>query len=60
MAERVRHLISPYDCTGKVVPVTDRAWTRCGRFLYHVQPQPKRVPVCKVCERNRAKERSNA
>ncbi len=51
--ERVRHLVSPYDCTGKRVTLADRGWTRCGRLLYHTEPQPKRGRVCKVCARNK-------
>jgi len=50
---RVRHLVSPFDCTGKRVPPADRGWTRCGRLLYHVEPQPKRAHLCKVCVRAR-------
>jgi hypothetical protein len=48
---RVRHLVSPFDCTGKPAPATERGWTWCGRLLYHVEPIPKTGPVCKVCER---------
>lgn len=59
MADRVRHLVSPLDCCGRRVPAKDRQWTRCSRLLYHVWPNPKRGPVCKVCERNRAKEQRN-
>lgn len=52
--KRVRHLVSPFDCTGKRVLPADRQWTRCGRLLYHVVPQPKGAPACQVCERVRA------
>lgn len=48
---RVRHLVSPFDVTSSPVPEPDRQWTWCGRLLYHVEPIPKRGPVCKVCVR---------
>src|SRR6185503_5189700 len=50
----VLHLVSPFDCIGKRVPPNDRAWTWCGRLLYHVTPRSLGAPVCKVCWQARA------
>lgn len=55
---RVKHLVSPFDCTGKRVPPNDRGWTWCGRLLYHVTQRHMKAPVCKVCERAAARKES--